>query len=269
MRMIAREAARAQRARQQAAAHTAARQYLASRTEEAGELTQNIQEQDRAIEGLLARGLAKNPTIDLLATRRRFLPGKFDETRWALFAPVLGTYLPAAPGFFGRMVPGAVRRHERRTADSKRRFDEANDRYAKDLARRNVALGTFKAEEEAREAEIERHNADVQEAKRALLAAEYPAVISYFALVMEKSLDGEPDATSAEVGYSPESRHLVVDLELPEFSAVPEESNFRYLKPGDRVEPVLRPLAKRKALYSKPAKPSRAEMHRYGIPCFT
>jgi restriction system protein len=63
-------------------------------------------------------------------------------------------------------------------------------------------------------------------------------------------LSGDPDALSAEVGYSKDSHHLVVDLELPEISAVPEESGFRYIKSGDRIDVLPRPTAKRKALYA-------------------
>jgi hypothetical protein len=63
-------------------------------------------------------------------------------------------------------------------------------------------------------------------------------------------LSGDPDALSAEVGYSKDSRHLVVDLELPEISAVPEESGFRYIKSGDRIDMLPRPTVKRKALYA-------------------
>ena len=98
--------------------------------------------------------------------------------------------------------------------------------------------------------EAERRDAAVQEAHRRLDAGEHAGVVGYFKLVLESSLAGDPDALSAEVGYSPDSKHMVVDLELPEFSVVPEEAAFRYVKSGDRVEPVARPLAKRKAVYS-------------------
>ena len=40
-----------------------------------------------------------------------------------------------------------------------------------------------------------------------------------------------------------------MDLELPELSAVPEETGFRYVKSTDRIDRIIRPPAKRKALY--------------------
>ncbi len=90
MRMIAREAARAERARQQAAvrrvsadlratrdlerltradAKETARQYLAGRIEEAEELSAGVRERERAIEELLKSALSKDPTVDLLVDR--------------------------------------------------------------------------------------------------------------------------------------------------------------------------------------------------------
>jgi restriction system protein len=40
-----------------------------------------------------------------------------------------------------------------------------------------------------------------------------------------------------------------VDLELPELSVVPEETGFRYVKSTDRIDRIIRPPTKRKALY--------------------
>lgn len=42
----------------------------------------------------------------------------------------------------------------------------------------------------------------------------------------------------------------MVDLELPDLTAVPEEASFKYNKSTDRIDPVARPIAKRRALYS-------------------
>ena len=75
--------------------------------------------------------------------------------------------------------------------------------------------------------------------QRGLESNEHAAIVGYFKLIIDQSLEGEPDAISAEVGYGPDSRHLVVDLELPELSAVPEETGFRYVKSTDRIDLML------------------------------
>lgn len=141
-------------------------------------------------------------------------------------------------------------RHTTRVIDGKRRFEAAEAEYKSSRQEQAAAFGTFETEEDARQVALERENADVREAQEALEACQHAAVISYSHLLFGKNLAGEPDAVSAEIGYSPDSRHLVVDLELPELSVVPQEASFRYVKSGDKIEPVSRPIAKRKALYA-------------------
>jgi restriction system protein len=247
LRMLAREAARAARAHERqmkADAQAAARQHVASRIEEADELSQQVQEREQAIERLLARALSKNPAIDLLATQKGFHAKRFDDPKWHGARPDLKAFAPAEPGFFARLLPGSQRRYEKRKAEATSRYEEA-------LAEQALLFKAYQRAEAARKAEADLHDAEIREAHRSLRAGEHAGVVGYFKLVLDRSLDGEPDAISAEVGYSPDSKHIVVDLELPEFSAIPEESSFRYVKSGDRIERVARPLAKRKALYSQ------------------
>jgi len=199
---------------------------------------------------LLARALQKNPAVDLRAAERSFVPFQFDEAKWHAAAPESNAFMPQPPGLLARLMPGSTGRHVRRMELATRRFEEAGRRHGDHLASREVAFEAFKRVEAARKAEVEEYNAPIREALRALHAAEHEGVTKYFKMVFERSLDGEPDAVSAEVGYSTESKHLVVDLELPEFSAVPEEASFRYVKARDIIEAVPRPLVKSKALYS-------------------
>ena len=150
--------------------------------------------------------------------------------------------------------------------EADRRLDAACAAYNQRLHERAEAISQFEATENTRREEIDHHNATVLAWQRGLEANEHTAVVGYFKLIINRSLEGEPDAISAEVGYGPDSRHLVVDLELPELSAVPEETGFRYVKSTDRIDHIIRPPAKRKALYSQSAVPSRAQMHRYCVP---
>jgi len=257
--MIVREAARVERTRQQAlrnaerqakdAAKAAARQYLGSRAEQADYLIHAIQDREAAISELLSGGLAQTPEINLLSRQKQFVPGKFDN-KWQSPLPNYADFTPTGPGFLARLIPGSARRYMTRVIDGKRRFKAAEAEYKSSRHEQATAFGIFEAEEDARQAALARENADVREAQAALETCQHAAVISYSHLLFEKNLVGEPDAVSAEIGYSADSRHLVVDLELPELSVVPEETSFRYVKSGDKIEPVSRPIAKRKALYA-------------------
>lgn len=271
MRALARAAARAERARQQAQARQeaadrraardaqrqakadakeASRLYLVAQADEAEALSREIREREQAIDRLLRRALSKNPAIDLNSRLLPFVPGKFDERPWAASGPTQAAFMPERPGFFARLLPGAAARHQRKVIEAKRRFEAADSEFQRNRRARASAMQTFHESEAARRSEVDKANETIRQIQRGLIGAEHSAVIEYIKLVFDRSLDGEPDALSAEIGYSPDSRHLVVDLELPELSAVPEESGFKYVKATDRIEPILRPAAKRKALYS-------------------
>jgi hypothetical protein len=51
------------------------------------------------------------------------------------------------------------------------------------------------------------------------------------------------DAVAVEVGYAADSQHLVVDLELPDISVVPEDTVFRYTKATDQIISTPRSIA--------------------------
>ena len=270
MRAIARDAARAERARQQAVARQAAsarrdardltrqakedakeaaRLHLASQLEETEALTREVVEREQAIDTLLATGLSRDPKLDLSELIKVFAPYRFDEQPWHLPVPHISAFAPAAPAFFARMIPGAKGRHVRRLDAASAKLATAQTAYEANRKERAAALAKFEKAEKARHAELERTNDKIREIQRGVAASEHGGVVAYFKLVLERSLTGEPDAIAAEVGYSAESRHLVVDLELPELAVVPEEASFKYTKSADRIDAVPRPVAKRKSQY--------------------
>jgi restriction system protein len=273
MRMVARAAAQAERARQQAEtrqrteavrqlrnaerkakadAKETAQLYLATRMEEAEDMNREVQKRESEITGLLVQALKKAPAVSPIAIAEPFKGAVFNENPWKAEAPSRHDrdYQPEAMGLFSRVLPGGAKRGLEREKQARERFEAADAAYQKKRRDRSAALKQFEMVESERRAQHDRKNAALDEHYRKVKAFDHGSVVAHFKLVLERSLTGDPDAFSAEVGYSPDSRHLVVDLELPEMSAVPEETGFRYLKAGDRIEAVPRAPAKRKALYS-------------------
>ena len=231
-------------------AREAAKAHLAGQLDEADVLTKEIREAEQAIEGLLSTALSTRPAVNLEDMLTTFEVSHFDESRWPQIEPELAQYLPGSTGLLRRLIPGSEVRHQRRIEQGGQNHLAALEAFRAKRVERDTAWRAHQQAEQARREEWERRNDDILSFKRALAAREHSAVLKYFKLVFDKTLKGEPDALSAEVGYSPESMHLVVDLELPEFSVIPEESGFKYVKSGDRIAPVARPIAKRKTLYS-------------------
>jgi hypothetical protein len=187
MRMIAREAARAERSRvqalsrQQAAsirtlrdaerqakvdAREAAQFHVASQIEEAEDLSKAVREREEAINGLLVRALGKDPSINLKTTLTSFKAEQFNERQWRSSPPVEDNFTPEPPGFFARLVPGATGRHQHRIVEAKRRFQDASETHLQTRRERDLAFRTFEASEASRKAEIDSHNAAVIEMQR-------------------------------------------------------------------------------------------------------
>jgi hypothetical protein len=117
MRMIARQAARAQRARQRAQVNERAAAVRALRNAER-QAKAAVRDREKAIGNLLTRALAKNPTVDLTSVLKSFTPKSFDKTQWRLSAPNRDEFTPKVPSFFARLLPGATGRHEGRVLEA-------------------------------------------------------------------------------------------------------------------------------------------------------
>jgi hypothetical protein len=83
--------------------------------------------------------------------------------------------------------------------EADRRFDAAHAAYKQSLHERAEAISQFEAIENARREEIDRHNGTVLAWQSGLEANEHAAVVGYFKLIINRSLEGEPDcqATTA------------------------------------------------------------------------
>ena len=245
-----RRAIKAHEAQTKADAREAARLYAVARAEEAADLTSEVQEREQAIATLLTSALGRDPKVPLRAGMRRFGPGKFDESPWTLSEPDPAAYVLPKPGTFARMMPGSEGRQARKEEASYQKLLDDRAAYEAQCQSRSQSLKAFNATEAARKAQVEAHNHEIEAFGLSVSACEHDAVIRYFQRALEQTFQGEPDAESAAVGYSPESKHLVVDVELPEMSVVPEEASFRWVKASDRIDATIRPVVKRKALYA-------------------
>ena len=192
----------------------------------------------------------RNPAVELATLLKPFNPGTFDEKPWRPWAPRRADFAPERPALLARMLPGATGRHERRVLEANRRFDEADAAYKERLQARAAAFAAFEAAESDRKSEIDPHNKwsascrgawRLKNTQRSSATSRSSSTVPWLV---------SPNVVSAEVGYAAESRHLVIDLDLPERSIVPKETGFRYVKLADRIEPIARPEAKRKALYA-------------------
>jgi restriction system protein len=266
---LAREAARAERARQRetsrnyalaarelkASQREAKRQerqsrleYLESRQAEAEELTQAVKDTERAISQLLLEALNREPTALAPATRI-FEAGRYVGSESPGY-PSANDYIPPPLGFFSKHLPGASGRLRKRVEAFKEQLDQAVARYDEKLTKHLSDVDAFNRTESDRRSAIDRHNSEASAQLSKLLEADHSVVIAVYQRILEDSFEPEIDALSVALGYASESKHLVADLELPELAVIPEETTFKYSKASDTITSTARSATKRKTLYA-------------------
>ena len=203
-----------------------------------------------AIEHLLTSALNRDPAIDLTADIRPFVPRSFDEGRWPLVPPDQASFEPKPPGFFARMLPGAAGRFEKVREAATARFHAYEEEFHAKMEEREASFQRFQRGEEQRLEAWKRSNRNIRDMQRGLESGEHEPVVEYYKRVFTGAITEEADAIAAEIGYSPDSRHLVVDLEMPDMSVIPEVVGAKYVKAANRTDKIELAPAKRKALYS-------------------
>ena len=262
LRAISADVRRAQRAESALRRQSAADQkhakavYLLGRQEEVDELNAELQARFVELRSLLLTSLDSNDH------------GSFDELRLTLQtsrynpptdlaqpapAPDRSAFVVPALTKLQALAPGAKSRHEADVRKSEESYEYAMRVYQEREAARKQELArgleAFRAGEQQKSDSVSAHNAQVDQLEEAFRRGDPDAVDEY----MSGVLDGEfyPDSfpIGHRVAYSPSSKQLVVELELPSIDAVPAEREHRFVKTRDSVSSVALPARERKALH--------------------
>jgi restriction system protein len=245
-----RERLRASAARQREAKQA----YAEARQREINDLKGELASRLHELEGLLAASLAVDELVDLGSLRTPWVESVFDpgdlnrterEPPFHEPAPLSGlkSVMPWARRKHEEVTDlaraehaAAVQEHARREEERKRNLAEAQSRHDQNVAGR-------RAEHDDENERVDRFIADVED-------RDPDALREYFELVLNTSQYPEGFPRGHRVAYVPESRQLVVELELPRSDVVPTQKVFRYVKASDEVTSTAAPARDRKSRYA-------------------
>ena len=183
-----------------------------------------------------------------------FDPAGFDKRTEP---PQLSTYLPLPLMGIGKHLPSAKKRYEHDLMEAHRLYDEAV--FAHDQAERDrqqslrVRQEWHDAAIRAIDERIAADNASVDAFQHAFQEGAPDAVETFCALTLRNrpTPPGWPDPPDvSKIVYTPDSRQLVMDWDLPTFTVVPVASSYKYVKALNQIKETARPIAQRKALYT-------------------
>jgi len=170
-------------------------------------------------------------------------------------APRIETFMPKPLSGLGKFLPGAKAKHEQAVEAAKVAYEKAREEHAQCEREREQALAEARAAHEQEMAKIvartEEQNKEVDAFRERFLAADPEAVVEYFSLVLEASSYPESFPCQHRMAFVPESKQLVVELELPSLEVVPAVRRYKYVRARDAVEESTRPASQIKSLYAQ------------------
>jgi restriction system protein len=256
-RAMERERLRREREAQRAAAELdkeRKRRYLEGRAQEAEQYNVLLAQSVKVLEGLLSSTLAVDDTLDFEVLKEhpkipRFDPGRLGQ---AVERPVLDA--PPAPSGLRGLLPGAKAKHEQAIADAEAAHATATEAWQQGEDQRLVALAAKRSEHDAQvqalRDEIAAQHAQVDAFRAAYEAGDPDAVLNHASMVLASSRYPQDFPQQHKVAYVPESRQLVVEMDLPGLAVVPEDLEYRYVKTKDEITAKARPVTQRRALYA-------------------
>lgn len=255
-----REAERAQKAYERAVAadeKERKRLYVESRMAAVDAQNEELETYVQRLEVLLHGTLDVDDFFDLDSLKAEpelppFQPGALAT---AEPEPRLESFMPKAPSFISGLVPRAKAKYEQAVAEAKAAHEQAVGEHAARERAREAALADARAAHQAELARIvaraEEDNREVDELKDEFARAVPSAVVQYFSLVLDASSYPESFPRHHRLAFVPESKQLVVELELPPFSVVPPVRQYKHVKARDAIDEGARPAAQMKALYAQ------------------
>lgn len=244
-----RERLRADRERQ--------KEYLASRTEEAAEQSEQVENFAATLDHLLAEGLARDSYLDFEDLRQPASIPKFEPGALAMSSapPDPAAFQPPPLRGLKRFLPGAESKFQQTVAAGQAAFESTHAAWENSEQERQKAYAQAKKAHdeavEAAQAAARAQHSEVDSLRSAFEQDDPSAIAQYFSLILDSSEYPEGFPRKRKLAFAPDSRQLVVEVQLPTLDVVPTEKSFRYVRAKDEIEGTPRPLSQRRTLYGR------------------
>jgi restriction system protein len=257
---------RAARQEQQRAERAAARAYARDQREalhayqqgrdaDAAARTSRTEAQVTQIGCILRNVLAAPPfRLEQLIQQVRVPPFNPGPLAVPVAMPQQAAYQVAPPARLRALTPAARKEHQEARRRAQEQFERDCHTGAQMEKRRQRQLADYHRQYQAwaaREREkIIDHNAQVKMIADQMASGAADAICEYFDAMLYASAGWPEDfPRRAKTAWERSENHLLADWELPDFSAIPAISRYRYIKSDDRETQIQRPAGERKALY--------------------
>jgi restriction system protein len=215
------------------------KRFHEERTHIASELTRISDSRLRALDVVLRASTSLPTANEKIIELLRAAPSRPEPEP----APKIETFLPPPQTLLESLVPGAKKRH----ADI---VQAAHDQHSQALSQYESAKRARQLQWEGENSKVQTHNEMLLQFVDALKTGIPQAVTIFFEFALGLAPFFPQHSPQAKVAYVKESKHLVIDYELPDISAVPEYSSFNYVRARRQIQAKALPARDRKRRYA-------------------
>jgi restriction system protein len=232
------------------------RLYLEARTAEVTALNEALVVSNETLEGLLHAALEVDDPLGIQSLKAApeippFQPGVLAAPE---AEPDRNRFMPVPPSGVAKFMPGAAKKQARAVAEAEERYETELAAYRDRENQRSQALEKARLDYASDVSNInaiaEAQNREVDEFSAAFDAGDPDAIVQFFSMVLDRSAYPDGFPRTHRMAFVPESKQLVVELELPSIEVVPKIKQYRYVKARDAVEESARPQTQVKGLYA-------------------
>jgi restriction system protein len=227
-----------------------------SRQEEAQALTSEIADQVNNLRTSLAA--RENPTREQIFTSLRV-----QDPAPVLRIPAVlqqGAAEPVRDAFTSRVLPPTwlerlVRsnRYESEIGRAGQQFRVEHTKWQEAESARLMGIASLERahqdDSRAYQSRVALRDQEVNDLRQRFETAEVDAVVTFFEVVLNRSVWPDDFPQEYRVAYEPAAKQLVVEYELPTAGIVPTVAEYKYVKVRDAVEEKARKLAEIKEIY--------------------
>lgn len=214
------------------------RDYAQQRIAKADKLNAELDKGMSRLQTLLKDALYRDSYVDLASLKQVPRIAPFEQKK-----PALQQYLPTPPSGLNKMLPWKKNEYERACEQGEERFKQAERQYQK-------AKAAHEFKTSAQREIASEHNRKLEALQENFAAGIPTAVTGYFNRVLRASDYPRDFPQKWTLAYTPDSRQLAMQYDLPAYHVVPKVKAYRYVKAHDEIKETALPQSQRKQLYS-------------------
>jgi len=236
----------------------ARQRYLEERLQEVNEQNAAVDDAIHQLRTILEHTLTVNDSISFNSLRPRDTFPEFvvpNQVSEPFPEPLIERFFfqVKKPNWFMSLFPSVKAKHQLELENAERSYQGALSQYKTDEAERRRLIVSLRDQFEQDKLRFiqrqEEQNAEIDEFEQAYREGNREAIIAYASMVLERSVYPESIVNEFRVTYSPESKELVIEFDLPKPDVIPTVSEYKYVKARDAIDGKVRKQAEIKELY--------------------